>query len=188
MYKAIVIGTSAGGIQVLSVILPALPAGLPVPVMVVQHISPGSDNYLVELFNRKTKMPVLEAEDKATPEVSHIYMASPGYHLLIEPDTSFSLSLDERVNFSRPSIDVLFETACDAFKGQLIGVLLTGANFDGVTGLYKIHQAGGFTIIQDPATAEVDTMPKKTLDYFQPDKILAPDKIPRELVRLVNRS
>ncbi len=161
--RAIVIGASAGGVQALSQVLPHLPADLAVPVLVVVHIPPRKDNALVDLFARKCQLPVKEAEDKETLAPGTIYFAPPDYHLLVETEATLALSSDETVNHSRPAIDVLFETAADAFGEGLIGIVMTGANQDGARGLMAVCEAGGAAIVQDPASAEVATMPAAAL-------------------------
>ncbi|UVI39547.1 chemotaxis protein CheB [Qipengyuania spongiae] len=158
--RAVVIGASAGGVQALSQMLPGLPVGFPVPVMVVVHIPPKKDNALVDLFARKCALPVKEAEDKEPLVPGTIYFAPPDYHLLVEADETLALSSDETINHSRPAIDVLFETAADAFGPALAAIILTGANHDGAQGLRAVCEAGGFGFVQDPATAEVATMPE----------------------------
>ncbi len=161
--KAVVIGASAGGVQALSLVLPALPADFPVPVLVVVHIPPRRDNALVDLFGGKCRVPVKEAEDKEPLAPGTIYFAPPDYHLLVETDGTIALSSDEPVNHSRPAIDVLFESAADAFGAGLAGIVMTGANSDGAEGLRAICAAGGQAIVQLPATAEVATMPEAAL-------------------------
>lgn len=164
MFEAVVMGVSAGGMHALQTILPALPLNFPVPIAIVQHLDARADTYLAENLNRLSAITVKEAEDKETLRVGTAYLAPPGYHLLIEPDKSFSLSVDEKVNYSRPSIDLLFESAADAFADRLIGVVLTGANSDGAEGLKAIKTCGGVTIVQNPATAEASYMPQAALD------------------------
>lgn len=164
MFEAIVMGVSAGGLHALQTVLPALPAHFPLPIAIVQHLDPKADTYLAEILNRHCAITVKEAEDKEALKPGVAYLAPPGYHLLIEPDRSFSLSVDEKVNYSRPSIDLLFESAADAFGQMLIGVVLTGANADGANGLKAIKTYGGVTIVQNPATAEVSYMPQAALE------------------------
>ncbi|HEV2675380.1 MAG TPA: chemotaxis protein CheB [Aliidongia sp.] len=157
--EAVVIGASAGALEALSVILPALPAGYGVPVFVVVHLPPDKRSILAELFQAKCRIPVREAEDKEPACGGTIYFAPPNYHLLVEMDRCISLSSDEPVLFSRPSIDVLFESAADAYGPALIAVALTGANADGAAGLKAVGEAGGVTIVQDPADAFAAAMP-----------------------------
>lgn len=161
--RAIAIGASAGGVQALSKILPELPAGFPLPILIVVHVPPRKNNALVELFAGKCQVNVKEAEDKELALPGTIYFAPSDYHLLVEADGSLALSSDEPVNHSRPAIDVLFETAADAFGPGLTGVVLTGANHDGAAGLQAIGAAGGIAIVEDAATAEVPAMPAAAL-------------------------
>lgn len=171
-YAAVVIGTSAGGLEALTRLVEDLPAGYRLPLLVVQHVPPNGPTQLAEIFSRKTALRVTEARDKAPVEGATLYFAAPGYHLLIERDLSLALSQDDPVHFSRPSIDVLFESAADAWGERLVGVLMTGANEDGAAGLEAIGRAGGLTIVQDPDEAEVDVMPLAALQRFAPDHCL----------------
>jgi len=181
-FKAVVIGVSAGGSKALQLILPALPAGFPVPVIIVQHISPDSEGYFIRHLNSLCNVKVREAAEKRKAKAGRVYFAPPNYHLMIEEDGSFSLTVGERVNFARPSIDVLFESAACAYCPGLIGIILTGANNDGSAGLKKIKDMGGFTIVQDPSTAEIDSMPKAALARSRVDKILPLNKIAEFLI------
>lgn len=158
--EAVVIGASAGALEALSVILPTLPADYPLSVMVVVHIPQDKPSILAELFQAKCRLPVKEAEDKEPICRGTIYFAPPDYHLLVEMDHSLSLSSDEPVLYSRPSIDVLFESAADAYGPGLIGIVLTGANQDGAGGLKAIAGAGGVTIVQEPVGAFAPAMPE----------------------------
>lgn len=171
-YSAIVIGVSAGGIAALNTILPALDKRFGLPVFIVQHIGQESGNYLVEHFKDRCGMKVKEAEDKEQVHGGIIYFAPPGYHLLVELDGTFALSTEGKVNYSRPSIDVLFETAADAYQNQLVAVILTGANADGAAGLAAVKQLGGMIIVQSPETAEVETMPLAAIAATTVDHIL----------------
>lgn len=171
-YDAVVIGVSAGGLAALEKILPKLDETLPVPVLIVQHISPGSDNYMPLHFDRRCRVAVKEAEDKEEPQPGTVYFAPPNYHLLVELERSLALSTEERVNYSRPSIDVLFETAAEAFRERLIGIILTGANNDGARGLAKIKRFGGLTVVQSPETAEADAMPLAALEAVEADHVI----------------
>ncbi|WP_313328037.1 chemotaxis protein CheB [Stutzerimonas balearica] len=170
--EAVVIGTSAGGLAALSRLVSGLSSHFPLPILVVQHVPAGTPTQLAEIFQRKTGLRVKEADEKEALRPATLYFAPPGYHLLLESDRSLSLSQDDAVHFSRPSIDVLFESAADALGPALLGILLTGANEDGAAGLAAIHYAGGLTIVQDPAEAEVDTMPRAALQRFAPDYLL----------------
>jgi two-component system, chemotaxis family, protein-glutamate methylesterase/glutaminase len=157
--KAIVIGASAGAVEALLTILPELPADYPLPVFVVVHVPPDRRNVLAPLFESRCRIAVKEAEDKETVTGGVVYFAPSDYHMLVEEDFSISLSSDELVNFSRPAIDVLFESAADAYGSGLTGVILTGANQDGAAGLAAVVKAGGAAIVEDPAGALAPQMP-----------------------------
>ncbi len=161
--KAVVIGASAGGVQALLQILPSLPASYPLPVLIVVHVPPDRDNALVSLFQARCQIQVREAEDKEPILPGLVYFAPSDYHLLVEKDGTLSLSSDELVNHSRPSIDVLLESAADAFGNELVGVILTGANDDGARGLQAVVEAGGVAIVEDPAEAYASAMPAASL-------------------------
>jgi two-component system, chemotaxis family, protein-glutamate methylesterase/glutaminase len=163
-FEAIVIGASAGAIDALSVILPPLGAGYPAAIIIVVHLPPTRRSMLVELFAPKCQLVVGEAEDKEPILSGKIYFAPPDYHVLVETDRRFSLSSDEPVNYSRPSIDVLFESASDVFGKTLLGIVLTGANSDGAMGLRTIARAGGGAIVQRPDLAYSDAMPQAAID------------------------
>jgi two-component system chemotaxis response regulator CheB len=161
--SAILIGASAGGIEALGVLLPALPAQTRAAVLVVVHMPRRRPSLLKDLFAARCAVPVREAQDKQPVEPGTVSFAPPDYHLLVEPneDGTFShaLSVDEPVHFSRPSIDVLFQSAAECWGGRLMGIILTGANGDGVEGLEAVARAGGVTVVQDPAEAIADTLP-----------------------------
>ncbi len=160
---AVVIGGSAGAVQALLRILPTLPADYPAPVMVVVHIPADRDNALVPLLRDRCRMTVKEAEDKEPALPGVIYFAPSDYHLLAETDRTLSLSSDEPVNMSRPAIDVLFESAADAFGPALTAVVLTGANSDGAHGAKAVVAAGGVVVVEDPAGAYASAMPAAAL-------------------------
>lgn len=157
--EAIAIGASAGAIDALSTILPALPKNYPLPLMIVVHLPVDKNSLIVELFRRKCLIDVYEAEDKAPIQGGAAYFAPPDYHLLVEPHRHFALSSEEPVQYSRPSIDLLFESAADAYAEHLLAVVLTGANRDGSHGLRCICDAGGQAIVQNPSTAYASAMP-----------------------------
>ncbi|AYN93161.1 chemotaxis protein CheB [Pseudomonas sp. LTJR-52] len=182
--EAIVVGASAGGLQALSVLLVGLVETFRLPIVVVVHMPEDKDSKLAEIFRLRLEIDVKEADEKEPLHPGTLYFAPPGYHLLIEQDKTLSLSREERVHFSRPSIDVLFESAADVFGEHLCGVLLTGANEDGAAGLRAIHRAGGLTVVQDPAEAFVPTMPEAALRLFTPDFILPVRDINTLLVEL----
>lgn len=169
---AVVIGASAGGLAALSVLVDGLHSLFRLPLLVVQHIPDSGPTRLAEIFARKTGLRVKEADEKEPVAAGTLYFAAPGYHLLVERDYSLSLSQDDPVHFSRPSIDVLFESAADAWGPRVAGILLTGASEDGAAGLATIQQAGGLTVVQDPDEAEVPTMPLAALQRIAPDYIL----------------
>ncbi len=185
--EAVVIGASAGGVEALSVILPALPADYPLPVMVVIHMLPDRRSVMAELFAQKCRVKVVEAEDKEAIEPGTVYFAPPDYHVLVETDRRLSLSSEEPVLYSRPAIDILFETAADAYGAALIGVVLTGANADGANGLKAIAAAGGMTLVQTPELAYADAMPRAALATAPASLSLAPDAIADHLIQAVRR-
>lgn len=160
---AVVIGASAGAVDALTAILPALPPDYPLPVMVVVHVPPDKKSLMADLFRYKSRVNVREADDKEPLAPGTVYFAPPDYHLLVEPDRRLSLSSEEPVHFSRPSIDVLFESAADAYGAGLVGVLLTGASADGARGLKAVRDAGGAAVVQHPDEAAVPTMPRAAL-------------------------
>jgi two-component system chemotaxis response regulator CheB len=176
-YEAIVIGSSAGGLNALKTIFRGLSKRFNIPLIIVQHISPDAENYLIQILHDLRKLKVKEADEKERPVPGVAYLAPPNYHLLLEADRTFTLTIDERVNYARPSIDVLFETAAEAYKDKLIGIILTGANNDGSLGLKKIKDFGGLTIVQDPETAEVESMPRAAIQTAVVDHIVPLDEI-----------
>jgi two-component system chemotaxis response regulator CheB len=179
---AVVIGCSAGGLDALRIVLAALPAGFPATVIIVAHTAPGGDNLLPSLLSKICRLPVSEAREREPALPGQVYVAPPNYHLLIEPTRVFALSVDERVCFVRPSIDVLFQSSADAYGEGLIGVILTGANSDGAQGLKAIKAAGGFILVQDPVGAYADTMPKAAIATGAVDKVLQLDDLAKEIL------
>jgi two-component system chemotaxis response regulator CheB len=161
--QAIVVGGSAGALDALNQILPALPAGFSIPVVLVLHVHPTKPSYLARLLGDRCALTVKEAEDKEPLAPATLYVAPPNYHLLVEPRRCLSLSVDEPVLFSRPAIDVLFESAADVYGPALAGVILTGASSDGACGLRAVHARGGRAFVQDPATAAASIMPAAAL-------------------------
>jgi two-component system chemotaxis response regulator CheB len=161
--EAIAIGASAGAVEALSHLLPSLPADFRLPVLVVVHVPPDRDNMLVPLFRKKCQIAVKEAEDKEPILGGAVYFAPSDYHLLVETDRSVSLSSDAPVLHSRPSIDVLFESAADAYGPALAGLVLTGANDDGARGLKAIADAGGIALVEEPGGAYAKAMPTAAL-------------------------
>lgn len=155
---AAVIGASNGGIESLLAILPNLSPQLPVPIFVVVHVLRDQPSLLADVFRPRCALAVVEAEDKVPIEAGTIYFAPPDYHLLIDTSRQLSLTVDDPVNFSRPSIDVMFESAADVYGGRLMGIILSGANADGAAGLAAIRAAGGITAVQRADTAVSTTM------------------------------
>lgn len=187
-YKCIVMGVSSGGMNALSTIIPNFPKEFPIPVIVVQHISPSSDNYMTRYLDSISKVTVKEVDEKEKLQKGFVYTAPPNYHVLVEEDETLSLSVEDRINFARPSVDVLFESAADVFGSQLIGIILTGANNDGSMGIKQIKEKGGLTIVQDPETSEVNGMPNAALSATKIDHILQLEEIGPFLVKLAEQN
>jgi len=183
--SAVVIGGSAGALDVLRMIVRALPSPLSCPVAIVIHL-PSHSTGLAELLGADTSLTVKQAEDKEPMTAGTIYIAPPSYHLLIESQRTFALSIDPPVHFSRPAIDVLFESAADVYGASLIGILLSGASEDGAAGLHEIHAAGGTTIVQSPLSAEVPTMPAAALALFEPTHLWSPNDMTAGLTQLLS--
>ena len=171
-YQIVVVGVSAGGLDALSTLIPALTTSFPLPVVVVQHRRPDSDDFLATHLDSISPLAVREAQDKEPIRPSTVYVAPGNYHLLIERDRTLSLSIDERVNHCRPSIDVLFESAADVYGDKTIGVILTGANDDGSHGLGCIRQRGGLAVVQDPDSAASECMPREAIRAVDVDQVL----------------
>ncbi len=177
MYDLVCIGASWGGLRAIGQVLADLPAEIDLPIAIAQHRHPDSqEGALAELLQAQTDRPVLDVEDKMPIEPRRVYIAPPNYHLLVERG-SFALSVDERIQFARPSIDVLFETAADAYGRGVIGIILTGANEDGAHGLARIKHVGGVALIQDPVGATRRTMPDAAIAATMADAILPLDAI-----------
>jgi two-component system, chemotaxis family, protein-glutamate methylesterase/glutaminase len=184
-YDAIVIGSSAGGLRALTKLLAYLPKSFLVPIIIVQHLLDGSDSLLAGFLNENAAITVKEAEDKELIQRGFAYLSPPGYHLLIEEDYSLCLSMDPRVNFSRPSIDVLFESAAFVYGERCIGIILTGASADGSQGLNRIKKSGGLALVQNPATAEFRTMPEAAIKATIVDHVLTLEDMGQFLIDLV---
>lgn len=182
--ECVVIGGSAGAIEALLTLLPALPRNYPLPVAVVVHLPPNEHSLLAEIFAARCRLRVKEAEDKEPLAGGTVYFAPPNYHLLVESDAILSLSSDEPVYYSRPSIDVLFESAADAFGPNLCAVILTGASCDGTAGLKAVYAAGGRGFVQRPDTAEASLMPQSARDACPAAAALTLPEIARELAAL----
>lgn len=176
-YELIVVGASWGGLEAVGRLLATLPDELDVPLVIVQHRgADGRRTGLAELLQETTRRPVRDATDKEPLERGVVYLAPPDYHLLAEPG-HFALSTDERVNYARPSVDVLFQSAADSYGPGTIGIILTGANEDGAAGLARLKEAGGVAIVQDPRTAERAEMPEAALAATSADVVLPLDEI-----------
>ncbi|CUW38545.1 putative chemotaxis protein-glutamate methylesterase(Signal transduction response regulator, chemotaxis, protein-glutamate methylesterase,3-188) [Magnetospirillum sp. XM-1] len=175
--EAVAIGCSAGGIKALHDILPHLPADLGVPVIVVCHSGPSARDLLSSVLARDCALPVSEAEERAPALPGRVYVAPPDYHLLVEPDATFALSVEARINNVRPAIDPLLESAAEAWGEGLLAVLLTGSNEDGAAGMAAVREAGGTCIVQDPDDAAADTMPRAAITHGGADWIAPADRI-----------
>jgi two-component system, chemotaxis family, protein-glutamate methylesterase/glutaminase len=167
----VVIGASHGGLSALQILLTDLSPEFPLPVVVVQHRKKDGDDGLCEYLGKRSRLPLIEPNDKEKVEPGHVYLAPRDYHLLIEKSI-FALSTESPVAYARPSIDVLFESAADIYHERTIGVILTGANRDGAQGLAKIKSLGGLTVVQDPKSAESPVMPEAAIAATSVDKIL----------------
>lgn len=176
-YDAVVVGGSSGGIDALIHILPALPASLRVPVLVVVHLPRDRPSLLADIFRARCRLPLREAQDQEPLAAGTVYFAPPDYHLLVDQGPRLALSVDALEHFSRPSIDVLFESAADQFGERLLGILLSGANEDGARGMQAIAASGGLAVVQDPASAAVPTMPRAALARTAAHHVLPPPDI-----------
>jgi len=183
-FDAIAIGASAGGVGALLRLFSALEAGYRLPIFVVLHMPEDHDSGLAELFSMRLPIPVREAADKMPVVPGTLYFGPPGYHLQLEADHSFSLSCDPPVLYSRPSIDVMFESAAYAYGAGLFAMVLTGASGDGAAGLATISALGGTTAVQDPADAQIATMPQAAIDLHAPNYVLPLDGLQRLLLTL----
>ncbi len=171
---AIVVGGSSGAIDALIQLLPALPPTLCAAVLIVLHLPRDRRSLLVDIFRQRCALPVQEAQDKEAISPGTVYFAPPDYHLLVDQGPHMALSIDQPVHYSRPSIDVLFESAADQYGDRLVGILLSGANEDGARGLQAIEAAGGLTLVQDPASAPMPTMPLAALAQSAGHHVLTP--------------
>lgn len=186
--RLVVIGASAGGVEAVGRLLQALPAKTSVAFAVVLHVPPDRPTQLAELFGERCALWVKEAEDKETIEPGMVYIAPPNYHLLVEPDGSFALSVEDAVLYSRPSIDLLFESAAYAYGSRLLGIVLTGASNDGARGLAQVRSQGGRAWVQDPASARARVMPQAALELADPHRVLDLTALTAELTDLLART
>jgi len=175
--KYIVIGGSAGSFKVVTDLLDALPKNFAYTIILVLHRLKHIKTGFVEALSTKSELPVSEPFDKETIQDRRIYIAPANYHLYIEPDKTFALSVEEQVNHSRPSIDLTLSTAGRSLKKNVLGIMLSGANKDGAIGLKHIKEAGGYTIVQSPEDAMVRTMPDAAIKETNPEKILSSQEI-----------
>lgn len=175
--ELLVIGGSAGSLEVILKAFPKLLVKLPFAVIVVLHRKQNTDTTLIDLLSAKTKIPVIEANEKEPIKAGCIYVAPADYHLLIENDRTLSLDYSEKVNFSRPCIDITFQTAAETYKSALACLLMSGASADGVEGLELVKTLKGLTAVQDPRTAEVSYMPQKALEKMKVDFIVDTEKV-----------
>lgn len=186
-FELVAIGTSWGGLTAVEMLLSGLPQNFPLAIAIVQHRQRNANNLLRELLQRHSLLPVIEVEDKQTIDPGHVYLAPADYHLLVEPG-HFALSLEAPVLFSRPSIDLLFQSAADAYTHRAIGIILTGANKDGAQGLATLKKRGGLAIVQEPSDAESSAMPQAAIAAAPVDYILPLAKIAPCLIQLANKT
>jgi two-component system chemotaxis response regulator CheB len=176
--RLLIIGGSAGSLQVILRVVAAIGESFPLPVLIVLHRNVGFESMLEGLFSSRTSLSIKEVEEKDPLLGGTVYLCPADYHVLLETDRSFSLDYSERVHFSRPSIDVTLRSAADVYGGGLMAVLLSGGNADGVEGMQYVKDMGGVTVVQDPLTAEVPYMPQQAITRMLPDHILRTEEIP----------
>ena len=177
-------GGSAGALEALDAIFPELPADFALPILVVQHLHRSDEGYFARRLAKTTPLPVIEPCDKERIERGRVYIAPANYHMLVEREHTISLSVDELVNWSRPSIDVLFESAARAWGALVVAVILSGASADGAQGMRMVQAAGGLNIAQNPAEAEALLMPRSAIDTGAVDHVLAAEEIGQLLAEL----
>lgn len=186
-YEAVVVGVSAGGLRVLSLLMPALPDGFALPMMVVQHRAHDTDDFLAKHLDKRSACSVKEAVLGEEIKSGTIYLAPAGQHLIITDNRTLALSTSPRIHHARPSIDSLFTSAADVYLSKLVGVLLTGANADGVDGLKTVQQKGGLTVVQEPNTAFADFLPNLAVESVAVDHVLPPEEIAHLLCNLASQ-
>jgi two-component system chemotaxis response regulator CheB len=182
---ALIIGGSAGSLDVLLKVLPLLSPTLSFPIVIVVHRKHGADSLLPELLSGRTSLRVKEIDEKEYLQAGTIYIAPSDYHTLIERDHTFSLDYSEKINYSRPAIDATFQTASEVYQSKLVCLLLSGSNADGVNGLKSVKSWGGTTVIQDPATAQVSYMPEQAYIHAKIDYVLPIEDI-AEFINLLS--
>lgn len=183
--NALIIGGSAGSLEVLLKVLPSLNPLLSFPIIIVIHRKPDADSLLPDLLSSRTSLKVKEADEKEPIQAGTIYIAPSDYHLLIEQDYTFSLDYSEKINFSRPAIDATFQTAAEVYKEKLVCILLSGSNSDGVDGLKSAKIWGGIAAVQDPESAQVPYMPAQAMKHVKIDRIL-PIETMAEFINLLS--
>lgn len=176
-YRAIAIGASFGGPEVLQKLLSSLPTSFRWPIFIVQHRSSGRDGAFAQILAQRCALPVVNAYDKMPIRAGHVYIAPPNYHLLVERHKHLALSVDEKEHFVRPAADVLLQSAAEAYLGQLVAVILTGANADGAAGLKRVYELGGLTIVQSPESAIARAMPTAAIATGCAQHVLEPTAI-----------
>jgi two-component system chemotaxis response regulator CheB len=184
VFDAIALGGSAGATEVMSLLLAALPTGFTPAVLLVSHLPADTPSYLLEPLSYRSKLPVVEPDSGESVVAGRVHVAPPGYHMLVDDDRTIVLSVDSSVRFSRPSIDVLFESAAHVYTSRLLGILLSGANDDGAHGLEVIRAMGGVAWVQDPQTASSATMPRAAIARGAVDEILSPTLMAQRLAAL----
>lgn len=185
--KYLIIGGSAGSFQIVLKLLEQLPKDYPYPIFLILHRLKDIRSGFIEALSTKCKMPICEPNDKDIIQKSNIYLAPANYHMYFETDLTISLSTEEPLNHSRPSIDISFMSAAHIFSNKACGILLSGANKDGAFGIKTIKDNGGFTIVQDPREAQIATMPQSALSLFDPHKILNSEEIVNFVVKILPR-
>lgn len=183
--ELVAIGTSSGGVEALGVLLAALPATCRAAVLVVLHLPPDRSSQLPALYAARCPLPIKEVEDKEPVSAGTVYFAAPDYHMLVEPERRFALSMDQAVHYSRPSIDVALESAALAYRSAMLGIILTGASADGAAGLAAVRQQGGLAWVQDPLQAQAATMPTAALALAGADRIGSVAELAAALATLV---
>lgn len=182
--RVIVIGASAGGISALQIVLARLPDAFPLAILIAQHRPANMHSNLTEILARASALPVKEAQEAEEIRGGTVYLAPANYHLLVETNATLSLSVDAHVCFARPSIDILFESAAQAFHENLIAIILSGANADGSAGIKKVAQCGGITIVQEPSDAEMPDMPRAALLAVEANYVLPLADLAAQLCKL----
>jgi two-component system chemotaxis response regulator CheB len=183
-FDAVVLGGSAGGTEVMALLLASLPADFAPAVLIVSHLPADTPSYLVESLRYRCRLPVVEPDSGESVVAGRVHVAPPGYHMLVDDDRTIALSIDSSVRYSRPSIDVMFESAAHVYATRLLGILLSGANDDGSHGLEVIRAMGGVAWVQDPQTASSATMPRAAIARGAVDDILSPTLMAQRLAAL----